>query len=50
MPFKQGRKPSVVVSPEEHRVFRGALLASGYKPHTGPFSGALGVTHLAAGS
>lgn len=36
MPFKQGRKPSVIIDPEDHRSFRGALLASGYKPHTGP--------------
>jgi hypothetical protein len=36
VPFKQGRKPSVVIDAEEHRQLRGALLASGYKPHTGP--------------
>ena len=36
MPFIQGRKPAVVISAEDQRKFRGDLLASGYKPHTGP--------------
>ena len=35
MAFKQGRRPTVVVSREHRRAFRGALLASGYEPHGG---------------
>jgi hypothetical protein len=36
MPFKQGRRPCLVLSPDLHRSFRGTLLKSGYTFHTGP--------------
>jgi len=36
MPFKQGRRPCLVLERGEVRRFRGALLARGYLPHTGP--------------
>ena len=35
MPFKQGRRPCLVISKDEHRSFRGDLLALGYRFHTG---------------
>ncbi len=37
MPFKQGRKPALVLRDKaEQKKFRGALLSAGYKFHTGP--------------
>lgn len=36
MPFKQGRRPCLVLNASERRRFRGALFASGYKLHRGP--------------
>jgi hypothetical protein len=35
MPFKQGVEPCVVVDRRHLRKFRGVLLSSDYKPHTG---------------
>lgn len=36
MAFKQGRRPSVVIEPREHREFQDDLRDAGYKPHKGP--------------
>jgi hypothetical protein len=38
MPLKQGVQPVLIVAKDSRRVFRGDLLATGYKPHTGPRS------------
>jgi hypothetical protein len=38
MPLKQGVRPVLIVPKGSRRVFRGDLLATGYKPHTGPRS------------
>jgi hypothetical protein len=35
MPFKQGRRPCLVLEREDVRSFRGALLALGYRFHAG---------------
>ncbi len=35
MPFKQGVRPALIVSKPRRSPFRGALLATGYRPHTG---------------
>jgi hypothetical protein len=38
MAFKQGVRPVLVVAKGSRKVFRGDLLSTGYKPHTGPRS------------
>jgi len=35
MPFKQGKRPCLVLDASDVRGFRGTLLSKGYKPHTG---------------
>lgn len=35
MPFKQGVRPTIIVSREDRRTFRGDLFATGYRPHNG---------------
>jgi len=36
MPFKQGNRPTINVPKQSRSRFREDLLATGYKPHTGP--------------